>query len=647
MLPDNTARGLRAGARTRWRAAGPLLALVALAVAVRGAALGSPPLWADEAESAINALTVVARGVPVDRFLGLPLFENTLVRPWPGSEEYEFRDLSYSDRGVAVYHGWLPLYAIAGAFRLAGVTPAEARRGTPPEDGSTAELERWTAVPRWPSVAFSALFVVSCFALGRALYGSDAGWAMALAAALSNILVFFGRQARYYSATLALDAAGGLAVWNACRRGRPLDHVLAGLAVGLLFHTHALAAVVMAPLYALALLASRGQPGRLAKGALGAAVAAAAVLPWAWWSGFLAQSTRIPPAREMLDLASLLRSLPTADPLVLSTNAAGLAWLVAAALLGPRLGERWRRPVLEHAPAFAFALGWVALSYLGFVALIPAASYFVLRLKLAVAVPGLAATTLVVAAAARAVTRGRWPVLAPAAMLALLLLSGQLPRTLRPEWDASVYDLARLVRSWRLGPGARVYASPNSHLVLTYYTGLPVQSVGAVRRSWLERFDRDLVLIDDRRYQALPPGEVEAIARRHGRPLAPAEAKARSDELRWLVPAIDVALVAAEIRPAPRPLDALDRALVDAVRERTRREMERLTRGTPLARAATLADWREFWQYFFYWFARPETRLGERLNAWTRLRTSRAHVLPGGEVVYDCRPVREPPLVAP
>jgi hypothetical protein len=75
--------------------------------------------------------------------------------------------------------------------------------------------------------------------------------------------------------------------------------------------------------------------------------------------------------------------------------------------------------------------------------------------------------------------------------------------------------------------------------------------------------------------------------------------------------------------------------------------MTRLARGTPLARAATLSNWREFWQFFFYWFAHPESRLGEQLNYRTRLRRARANVLPSGWIVYDCRPQREPPLVAP
>jgi hypothetical protein len=601
----------------------------------------------DEAESAINALTILDHGVPGDHFLGLPLFENTLVRPWPESAEYEFRDLSYSDRGLAIYHGWLPLYAIAGALRLAGVTPEDARRGTPPADGSSAELRRWTAVPRWPSIAFSALFIVLCFGLGRGVYGTDAGWAMATAAALSNILVFFGRQARYYSATLALDAACGLAVWNACRRGRLRDHALAGLSLGLLFHTHVLASVSVVALYAVGLLVSRGQPRRMAKGALGAAVLALLVFPWAWWSGFLHQSAQIPPARDLLDFVSLLRS-PSMTALFVLLAGTAVSCFGALALLGDRVSERWRRPFLGETPAFLFAVGWLTASYAAFVTLIPAASYFTLRLNLVAAVPGLLLTALVVAAVSRAVSRGRWPALAPTGMLGLLLVSGQVrPPASWSDSTAGEYEMSRLVRSWRLGAGARVYALPNSHLLLTYYTGVPVQSVSAVRRAWLDGFDRDLVIVDDPWYETLSADEVALIGRRYGRALTPRDADARSEELRWLLPALELDGVAAEVSPRPRVLDDFDRALVDAVRAKTRLQMDNLARGTPLVRAATLSNWREFWQFFFYWFAHPESRLGEQLNYHARLRRARAHVLPSGWIVYDCRPQREPPLVAP
>jgi hypothetical protein len=88
--------------------------------------LADPVLFRDEAESAINALTILEHGVPTDRYLSLPIYENTLTRPWPDSEEYEFKDTSYSDRGFAVYHGWLPLYAIAASFVIFDIVPDKA-----------------------------------------------------------------------------------------------------------------------------------------------------------------------------------------------------------------------------------------------------------------------------------------------------------------------------------------------------------------------------------------------------------------------------------------------------------------------------------------------------------------------------------------
>jgi hypothetical protein len=223
--------------------------MVLVALGLRGYRLGSPALWVDEVESTLNALTIVADGLPGDTYLGQPLYENTLMRPWPGHAEYEFRDLSYSDRGLAVYHAWLPLYAIAAAFRVAGVSSAEARLGPPLQNASLADLEYWTAVPRAPALLFSPVLVVAACALGRAVHGPAVAAGLALAVATANFFVWAGRQARYYSAALALDALCGLAIWHAWRRGRLRDHALAGLSIGALFHAHSVSAVAMTAVY--------------------------------------------------------------------------------------------------------------------------------------------------------------------------------------------------------------------------------------------------------------------------------------------------------------------------------------------------------------------------------------------------------------
>ena len=628
---------------SRFGRAAALGGLVLLAVLLRAHNLGWPPLWVDEAESAINALTIVADGIPGDRFLGQPLYENTLVRPWPESPEYEFRDISYSDRGLAVYHGWLPLYAIAGAFRLAGVTPEQARRGTPLRDASPAEMLHWTAVPRWPSLVFSGVFVVAAYGLGRAVHGVPVGSALALAAATSSFFVWLGRQARYYSATLAGNAACGLAIWNACRRGRMSDHALAGLAVGVLFHVHSLSAVTMSVVYVAALPLARRQPRLWLRVLTAGTVGGLLVLPWAAWSGLLGHTAHVPAARHYLDLPTLLGSLPSTDPAVLATASFGLAWWAIARVRGHHLRDRWRRPIVEESAGLYFAVVWLTLSYLVFAALMPAASYFVNRLKLVVAVPGLLFITLVTAALSRAV-RPASRFLPVIGVSALLVLAGQLPPRLTAEGpDHGFRRLLSSIRSWSLGPRGRIFASPNDHLTLTYYSGRPVQSIGPVRREWLDRFTGDLIVIEGPWFELLAPAEVREAARRLGRELGPEETEFRAEGAGRLATALDLAASEAHVVPPPPPPDDLDQEVVAAVKNKTRQEITRIVRGTPLGRFATASNWREYRRALFYWFS-AAGRDGAGLNYGACHDSALVHVHPSGFVVFDCRKVRAPPL---
>src|SRR5579862_4088591 len=120
----------------------------------------SQPVWVDEAESCINALSILQSGLPIDSYLGLPVYENTLTIPSPGDPEYEFKDSSYGrpiykGHGLALYHGWLPLYAIAASFRLFGVTP-DNRGATTPQYGPAKRRSR-TVAARLPGVLFGVL----------------------------------------------------------------------------------------------------------------------------------------------------------------------------------------------------------------------------------------------------------------------------------------------------------------------------------------------------------------------------------------------------------------------------------------------------------------------------------------------------------
>ena len=85
-----------------------LFACVIFATILRLSFVDRRQLSVDEAESSINALTILEQGYPTDCYLGLPIYENVLLTPTPHDEEYEFKDSSYSDKGIAIYHGWLP-----------------------------------------------------------------------------------------------------------------------------------------------------------------------------------------------------------------------------------------------------------------------------------------------------------------------------------------------------------------------------------------------------------------------------------------------------------------------------------------------------------------------------------------------------------
>src|SRR2546422_8778000 len=53
-----------------------IVLLVAAGILLGGWNLGSPVLVLDEAESAINALTILEHGAPTDRYLDLPVYDH-------------------------------------------------------------------------------------------------------------------------------------------------------------------------------------------------------------------------------------------------------------------------------------------------------------------------------------------------------------------------------------------------------------------------------------------------------------------------------------------------------------------------------------------------------------------------------------------
>ncbi|HEX6885180.1 MAG TPA: glycosyltransferase family 39 protein [Planctomycetota bacterium] len=623
-----------------------MLTLVLLGLGLRLAELDASALFIDEAESALNALSILEHGYPADHYLGLPMFENTLTEPWPESEEYEFRDTSYAN-GKAVYHGWLPLYAMAASLALHGIGPDE--RVDPPRvlHGPEAVRTRIRAV-RLPSVAFALLLMLAVFGLGRALHGTEAGLAALLAVALTPKFVWLAQQARYYSAALALAT---LMLWCALRvrsHGRWRDFLAAGLAGVALFHTHSVVLVILLGPCALLLPGALRHERGGAKLVAALAVGALGILPWMLWTGYLEHASGFPLARASLRPVDYLayvrdREFEVAGFLTCVTSFA-LAWILRRRLPAP-----WAGALARSAFPLALLTTWVVAGYLGFLLLMPAASCTFARLTHVLLV-GLVLLQGVVLAELVRVVGGR-PRFGGAALvlLALLALRGDLFRRERgnPHETRAMLELVEHLRARELTPTTRLYALPFQHFCLTYLTGLPVQSIAPVRREFLERYPGEILLLETTRRLPHPRWErVLELAAARGIDLSGAREEEWVPRLDALVLRAELEPLVREVRPEPGPQPPWVPELVATlVREAAflgpgyfdfAADNPAMFAGTP---PMTLA---EFWPRFFYRFVEPETRMGARLNYAGRMRAARAWILSSGWVVLDCPPLPSP-----
>ena len=475
--------------------------IVAISLAFRLAYLDAEPFWVDEAESSINALTILEHGYPSDTYQGLPIYENTSVQPWPGNPEYAFHDVSYSDNHFAVYHGWLPLYSIAASFMAYGIRPDD------PNPSHTirydlAQRKRRTVAGRMPAVLFGVIFCVFAFAAGKLLYGDDAAWAGLLLASIHPWAITMSRQARYYSAEILLTTLCCVLGWLMIQRGGWKHCIGCGFAFVLLFHTHLQSFFAGGLTLALATpFFFRRHTQALKKFAAFTSIVATGTIPWLVFTGFVVHQARIPRAWPLLQFpGDLLRYPPFAYP----SMAIGAAFLIAMgwALLGEsgKRSQQTSTSLRSAAPVSLFLVVWILCGYTSFLAVIPAVSFTPTRLNLSYWGPALALASIICAVASQTIPlRRSKTAVAPAIALALFFLTGHSlwfpPPPSAESWNAITEVVAEL-RSLRPVSQTRFYAAPNQHLIWTFYTGLPVQSMGPVRPEYLNRYPGDIVYID-------------------------------------------------------------------------------------------------------------------------------------------------------
>jgi 4-amino-4-deoxy-L-arabinose transferase-like glycosyltransferase len=647
-----TVKSMPAQGRRRWcpsALASVVLFTLILAAGLwlRGNDLARTPPTGDESESSLNALTILRDGLPRDQYLGLLIYENCLTEPWPDHPEYEFRDSSYSrPRGLAIYHGWLPLYAMAGSFKAFGVAPDAPIAGSELRVRHTGdEIRRRIIAARAPSIVFGGLFMIFLFLAAREMCGLDAALAAMFVGAIGRPFVWMGREARYHAATMALSTACCWAAWRLYTRGRWRDHFLAAACLVLLFYTHLLAFGIACAMFAVVGIAAIWRrPRVIGRYVVTGLILAACTAPWLVLSGFFSQHAHIPPAREFLSFPADLVWYPLVNVPYLLLPLVLLAWLVMAMIFRRRLPPRVIRPLAEHARPMVFLLAWVVLGLAAFTFFIPAASYFYKRLTLAVVGPGVVWAAVVLAATARA-WKPRWAVIVAPLAFAVLVIAGNLVSLtfLEVPDRLEAFNAIERLRATAFPADTKFYSTPNDQLTLTFLTGLPVQSIAPVRKSFLDSYPGPMLIIDSSKpYGEVNESLVMAVTEaQSGKPVPRAEARQAVGAAYAAAMRQKVAPLVASVDPPAQPDPPYTPAVVQAMHQQMDDYLARFRRrgtNTPLLRGFALKDWSDWWPLFFYRFVDPVSRMGDKLNYADRIRSSRAEALPSGWVFYHCPP---------
>jgi len=621
--------------------------LISLGLILRLVYMCSTMLWVDEAESSINALTIQQDVVPVSEYMGLPIYENTLTELNPDSEEYEFRDSSYSKQGVAIYHGWLPLYAIAAAQFIAGIGP-DHQEEVPQVLHGNDDIFYRTIIPRVPSLIFSMAYLIILYQLLRSTSGYLAAISALTWAALSGNFIRLGTNARYYSLTLLMSVVCAATAWRLYKHGRWRDYLLLGFLEGLFFHTHQLSAVIFA--LTCFLLAPRIMQHErwFLKCAAAVMISSVMTIPWAILSGFFTTASEVPKAYELF--------YSWKDWLVYFTNRQSATTIFSAlvvALFGA-ITLRWLMKLLEiktstHLRIYLFLLCWIATAIVCFHVLVPAASFFFERLTLIILTPVALFLGMSFAELGTRINRGVAISMAVLWPMVIIHFTSQKPQVF-PNDNVLKFESSEVTQIFAQEVSkdakARIYSVPNDHLFWTYYTGLPVQSVAPVRRSFFENYPHTVIFI-----------EYIAVNVNHVFPdLKMATEQAGFDysevQLEELEMQIREYLIYQNLRQRkiidtePEFIGDSYRAFIDIHRTQileNHNEWKRTTiaknrRNFMIMRELDVEQIGDLWLGFFYRFSDYESRIGTNMNIRSRQMNAQIHVIPSTRSVIYVSP---------
>jgi hypothetical protein len=196
-------------------------------------------------------------------------------------------------------------------------------------------------------------------------------------------------------------------------------------------------------------------------------------------------------------------------------------------------------------------------------------------------------------------------------------------------------DVFHELDSMHLDSAAKLYAAPQSHLVLTVYAGLPVPDITPVRKSYLNSYRGEIVYIDLGVTQdtgLLTPKRVQEAAARNGYSLSSTAAEEESLRLRTRSYREAMRKALAPGQPADlEPLPRFAQQLLATHQAKVASDF--VTSGFELVmRGFEVRSWSDWVAVDKYRFVDPKARRGIHANYVERLRGADAMIVSSGYV---------------
>ncbi len=613
--------------------------LILIGTGLRAWNLDKPLLWVDEAESCINALTILQTGYPTDTYQNLPIYENTLFREWPEHPEYEFKDVSYSSNGLAIYHGWLPLYSIAGALALGGIQPDPLNPKLEVLH-SNNEFSKRTLIPRIPSILCTFLFLLVLFFLAKSLANTGAANAALIAAVFPPLMIYLGRQARYYSYALLLSCLCALTIWNLTKQGRWIDYILCGIAFVLLFYTHIMSCFVMGLVLLFMFPFTLAHAKSLLKFSCMSVLVLVFTVPWLVATDFLHETSSIPKAWPLLEFPFDL--WPISNYLVFIVICAiGIIIDAVSMFYRKNWSNRFTYPFVKLRLSYYFLTVWLVMAFFCFIYLIPAASYWIERLKMMVCIPGILLLSISLEAFSESVLKKKNLWLAMLLMIALLVGTGRMDFYKELDYEDTYRDIYReitnIFREQNIPSNTKIYAQQNHQLPITYYSGIPVQGIDPVRKSFLDQYPGNIIIIQHQIYAHIDQNQIDEKIKMINKKNDTKHESIDADRLHKMTTWDTVNDWVQNTYPQMNPINPVEEKMIEYSKEYTKISIRSFDEW-PYMRIEEKYmpnTYDDMTRLFFYRFTDFQNRLGSKVNFMDRISSGCAYIIPKNWIIFD------------